>query len=156
MADSKLLVAKVLAVAGLAIFAVYYIDEAAKGGGTAGGFLPVASPMIRGLAFQLSTLTLSAAAFAISWDKPSLLVSTILVAVGILMVVDGITTGTRYFTILVLPGPVIGFIYGLAVLALGIVKGIKTGMAMRVATKANASSHSSFFMYHSGCDRKVG
>lgn len=135
MADSKLVLAKVLAAAGLFIFSVYYIDEAAKGGGAAGGFLPVASPMIRGLAFQLSTLALSAAAFAISWSRPSLLVSTILVAVGTLMVIDGVTTGTRYFTILVLPGPIIGFIYGLAILALGIVKSIKTGMAMRAAAK---------------------
>ena len=48
------------------------------------------------------------------------------------MVVDGITIGTRYFAILTLPGPIIGFTYGLAVLALGIVKRVKTGMAMRI------------------------
>ena len=61
-------------------------------------------------------------AFAISWNKPSLLVSSALVATGALMVIDGITTGTRYFTVLVLPGPIIGFVYGLAILALEIVE----------------------------------
>ncbi|MGH9992570.1 MAG: hypothetical protein ACREAZ_08000 [Nitrososphaera sp.] len=129
--NSKIALAKGLAVAGLVIFAVYYVDEVSKGGGTTGGFLPISSPMIRGLSFQLSSLAVSAAAFAVSWSKPSFLVSIVLVSTGSLMVIDGITTGTRYFTILVLPGPIIGFTYGLAVLALGIVKSVKTGMAMR-------------------------
>jgi hypothetical protein len=140
MASSKLVLAKGLAIAGFVIFAVYYIDEVAKGGGTAGGFLPVASPMIRGLSFQLSSLVLSAVAFAISWSKPSLLASILLVTSGALMVIDGITTGTRYFTILVLPGPVIGFIYGLAVLALGIIKSVKTGIAIRTAAKTTTTA----------------
>jgi hypothetical protein len=133
--DSKLALAKGLAIAGLIVFAVYYIDEIAKGGGTTGGFLPVANPMIRGLLFQLSSLIFSAAAFATSWNKSSLLVSIVLVVNGALMVIDGITTGTRYFTILVLPGPIIGFIYGLIVLVLGVVKSIRTGIEMRTATK---------------------
>jgi hypothetical protein len=43
MIDSKLALAKGLAIAGLIVFAVYYIDEIAKGGGTTGGFyqLPI-------------------------------------------------------------------------------------------------------------------
>jgi len=130
--DSKIALAKGLAVAGLVIFAVYYVDEISKGGGTTGGFLPISSPMIRGLSFQLSSLIVSAVAFAVSWSKPSFLVSIVLIAAGVLMVVDGITIGTRYFAILTLPGPIIGFTYGLAVLALGIVKSVKTGMAMRI------------------------
>jgi hypothetical protein len=134
MTNSKLVLAKGLAIAGLIIFAVYYIDETAKEGGTTGGFLPVANPMIRGLLFQLSPLILSAAAFAASWNKPSVLVSIVLIVIGILMVIDGVTIGTRYFTILVVPGPIIGFTYGLVVLALGIAKSIKTVMAMRTTT----------------------
>lgn len=128
MTDSRFVLAKVLSLAALAIFSIYYIDELAKEGGTTGGFLPVASPIIRGLSFQLSTLILSAVAFALSWKKPSFLVSATLVITGVLMVIDGITIGTRYFTILVLPGPIIGFTYGLAILVLGIVKSIQTGM----------------------------
>lgn len=126
MADSRLALAQVLAMAGLAIFLIYDIDEIAKEGGTQGGFLPIASPMLRGFLFQLSPLVLSAVAFTLSRGRPSILVSAALVAAGSLMVIDGITTGTRYFTILVLPGPVIGFAYGLAILALGIVKTVMT------------------------------
>jgi hypothetical protein len=105
MTDSRFALAKVLSIAGLAIFSIYYVDELAKEGGTAGGFLPVASPIIRGLSFQLSTLVLSAVAFALSWKKPSLLLSATLIITGGLMVIDGISIGTRYFTVLVLPGP---------------------------------------------------
>ena len=106
--------ARLLAIAGLVIFSIYFIDEAAKNGGTVGGFLPVPSPMARGLAFELS------------WRKPSVLVSAMLTATGALMVDDGISIGTRYLAILTLPGPVIGFVYGLVVLALGIVKSVMT------------------------------
>lgn len=130
MTDSRFVLAKVLSIVGLAIFSIYYIDELAKEGGTAGGFLPIASPIIRGLSFQLSTMIISAVAFALSWKKPSLLLSATLVIVGALMVVDGITTGTRYFTILVLPGPIIGFAYGMVVLAFGIVKSIEMARVM--------------------------
>jgi hypothetical protein len=133
MTDSRLVLAKVLSIIGLAIFSIYYIDELVKEGGTAGGFLPIASPIIRGLSFQLSTMIISAVAFALSWKKPSLLLSATLVIVGALMVVDGITTGTRYFTILVLPGPIIGFAYGLVVLAFGIVKSIEMARVMTTA-----------------------
>jgi hypothetical protein len=132
MTDSRLVLAKVLSLAALAIFSIYYIDELAKEGGATGGFLPVASPIIRGLSFQLSTLILSAVAFALSWKKPSLLMSATLVITAALMVIDGITIGTRYFTILVLPGPIIGFTYGLAILVLGIVKSIQTGGMLKV------------------------
>lgn len=99
MIDSRLALAKVLATVGLAIFSIYYVDELAKEGGTAGGFLPVTSPIIRGLSFQLSTLILSAVAFALSWKKSSLLLSATLVITGALMVIDGIIVGTRYFSI---------------------------------------------------------
>jgi hypothetical protein len=133
MTDSRLVLAKVLSIIGLAIFSIYYIDELVKEGGPAGGFLPIASPIIRGLSFQLSTMIISAVAFALSWKKPSLLLSATLVIVGALMVVDGITTGTRYFTILVLPGPIIGFAYGLVVLAFGIVKSIEMARVMTTA-----------------------
>jgi hypothetical protein len=135
MTDSRLALAKVLSIAGLAIFSTYYVDELAKDGGTAGGFLPVANPVIRGLSFQLSTLVPSAAAFALSWKKPSLLLSAALFIAGVLMVIDGISIGTRYFTVLVLPGPIIGFAYGLAILVLGIIKSIQTGMLKTTEAK---------------------
>lgn len=133
MTDSRLALAQRLAIAGLIVFVIYHVDEVAKASGTA-GFLPIASPMIRGLLFELSTLALAAAAFVLSWSKPSIIVSLVLVVTGVLMVWDGIAIGTTYFTVLVVPGPVVGFIYGVAVFALGIAKGISTGIAMRTAT----------------------
>lgn len=135
MSRTRLALAKVLAFAGLAIFLVYYVDEIAKEGGSVGGFLPVGNPMIRGLAFQLSPLILSALAFAFSWKKASILISGALVVTGALMVIDGITTGTRFFTVLVLPGPVIGFVYGLAILVLGLVKSITTVVSLKTGGK---------------------
>jgi hypothetical protein len=131
MLGSRLALARVLAVAGLAIFLIYYLDEIAKDGGSVGGFLPIASPMARGLAFQLIPLILSGMAFALSWRRPSILISALLTATGLLMVIDGMTTGTRFFTNLAVPGPVIGFVYGIAVLVLGIVKSLRTGLALK-------------------------
>lgn len=131
MPRTRLALAKGLAIAGLAIFLAYYVDELSKEGGSVGGFLPVANPMIRGVAFQLSSLILAAMAFAFSWKKSSVLISGALLVTGTLMVIDGITTGTRFFTVLVLPGPIIGFVYGLAILLLGLVKSIMTVAAMQ-------------------------
>jgi hypothetical protein len=126
MLDPRLAVARLLAAAGLVLFSIYFVDEIAKDGGAVGGFLPVPSPMARGLAFELPTLALSAAAFALSWRKPSVLVSIVLLVIGTLMIIDGVTIGTRYFIVLTLPGPIIGFVYGLVVLALGIIKSMRT------------------------------
>ena len=126
MSDPRLAVARLLATAGLVLFSIYFADEIAKDGGAVGGFLPVPSPMARGLAFELPTLALSAAAFALSWRKPSVLVSIVLLVSGSLMIIDGVTIGTRYFVVLTLPGSIIGFVYGLVVLALGIIKSMGT------------------------------
>jgi hypothetical protein len=131
MSESRHALARVLAVSGLSIFLIYFVDEIAKEGGSVGGFLPIANPMARGLAFQLSPLMLSVAAFALSWKKAAMLVSSALVVTGALMVIDGITTGTRYFTVLIVPGPIIGFVYGLAILALGLVKSIRTALTLK-------------------------
>jgi hypothetical protein len=122
----RLAVARLLAAAGLVLFSIYFVDEIAKDGGAVGGFLPVPRPMARGLAFELPTLALSAAALALSWRKPSVLVSIVLLVIGTLMIIDGVTIGTRYFVVLTLPGPIIGFVYGLVVLALGIIKSMRT------------------------------
>jgi len=130
---SRLALAERLAIAGLIIFVIYHVEEVAKTSGTA-GFLPVASPKFRGLLFELGTLALAAAAFVLSWSKPSIIVSMVLIVTGLLMVWDGTAIGTRYFTVLAGPGPIIGFVYGVAILALGIVKGISTRMAMKTAT----------------------
>jgi hypothetical protein len=126
MSNPRLALARILAIAGLVLFSIYFIDEAAKDGGTVGGFLPVSNPMARGVIFELPSLALSAAAFALTWSGRSVLTSVVLLVTGALMILDGVLIGTRFFVILNLPGPVIGFVYGLAVLTLGIIKSVRT------------------------------
>jgi hypothetical protein len=141
MPKSRHALARISALTGLAIFLIYFIDEIMKEGGSLGGFLPIANPMARGLVFQLIPLALSGAAFALSKGKPSVLVSASLVTTGSLMVIDGITTGTRFFTILTVPGPIIGFTYGIAILALGIVKGLTTRRVLRFDGRKHLSGN---------------
>ena len=130
MADQKLVLAQRLAIAGLAVYSVYHIDEVARASGM-DGFLPVANPTARGLLFELSPLVLSAVAFAASWKKPSIIVSMLLIITGALMVADGVAIGTKYFAIMTIPGPIIGFAYGIAVIALGLAKGTMTWIVMK-------------------------
>jgi hypothetical protein len=134
VADSRLVLARRLVVAGLAIFAVYHIDEVARASGMK-GFLPVDNPTVRGIVFELSTLLLSATAFALSWNRPSIIISMLLIVSGVLMITDGISIGTRYLTNLTVPGPVIGLVYGIALLSLGLAKGITTGIAMKTVAR---------------------
>lgn len=47
-------------------------------------FLQIDNPMIRGLLVELSTLLLSAAAFALSLNRPSIIVSMVLIVTGAL------------------------------------------------------------------------
>ena len=119
-----------MAIAGLAITSIYHIDEVLKASGTP-GYLPILNSMLRGALFEISALALSATAFALSWAKPSIVVSLILILTGILMTVDAVAIGTKYFSILTVPGPIIGFFYVLAVLLLGIVKAAMTARAMK-------------------------
>jgi hypothetical protein len=106
----------------LVIIAIYHFDEVARASGSA-GFLPIANPMQRGLLFEFTTMLLAAAAFLISWKRPSIIIPMLLVVAAALMVIDGIAIGTKHFTILTLPGPILGPIYGFVVFALGVGKG---------------------------------
>ena len=90
----------------------------------------------RGHSFQLTALVSSAMAFALSWRKPLFHVSATLVIAGALMVIVGISVGTRYFTILILPGQIIGFAYGRAILVLGTVKSVQTEMLKATELKS--------------------
>jgi hypothetical protein len=119
-----------LAIAALAIIAVYHVDEVMKASGGS-GFIPIINPMMRGALFEVPALVLSVVSFGFSWNKPSIIVSMVLLITGSLMVVDGITIGTRYLSIVTIPGPIIGLLYGLAVLALGMTKAIMTVAVMK-------------------------
>jgi hypothetical protein len=94
-------------------------------------FLPV-DVATGGIVFGLSTISFSTAAFFISLRKRSLLVSALLVASGIVITAHGVIE-TRNLTIVYVPGPILGVIFGLWVLALGVAKGIKTSVGVMSA-----------------------
>lgn len=62
--------------------------------------------------------------------KPLIIGDTVLV-IGTLMVADGVAIGTKYLSVTAIPGPIIGLLYGLVVLSLGISKAIMTATALK-------------------------
>jgi hypothetical protein len=88
------------------------------------------------LIFAVTGVLLAAAAFGVSWGQKSALISALLLISGTLVTVNAIIA-TRSFSILVFPGPIIGVILGLILLALGIAKSIST--AMKIRTEATTS-----------------
>ena len=106
---------------GLAIAATIAILINAFGG------LP---PTLVRLLFAVMGVLLAAAAFGVSWEQKSALISALLLISGTLVTVNAIIA-TRSFSILVFPGPIIGVILGLILLALGIAKSLSTTMKIR-------------------------
>jgi hypothetical protein len=119
--NSRVQWAQRFALAALVVIVIYHIDEVMKASGGS-GYLPIANPMLKGALFGIPTLGLSTISFLLSWQRASFTVSIILLVGGGLMVADGIMIGTRYLTVLTLPGPLIGLLYGLVVLSIGIIK----------------------------------
>ena len=112
---------------GLAIAATIAILINAFGG------LP---PTLVRLLFAVMGVLLAAAAFGVSWGQKSALISALLLISGTLITVNAIIA-TRSFSILVFPGPIIGVILGLILLALGIAKSLST--TMKIKTDATTS-----------------
>jgi hypothetical protein len=88
------------------------------------------------LLFAVTGVLLAAAAFGVSWGQKSVLISSLLLISGTLVTVNAIIA-TRNFSILVFPGPLIGVILGLVLLALGIAKSLST--ATKIRTEATTS-----------------
>src|SRR6185503_130733 len=87
-----------------------------------------------GTALNISSLALSAAAFAVSWKQRSFVVSGLLAVAGIIYMIPGLVARASInFAVIVFPGPILGVIFGLAVFGLGAAKGIGTA---RVVTAA--------------------
>ena len=122
MTNSKLRLAQ-----GLAIAATIAILINTFGG------LP---PMPVRLLFAVTGVLLAAAAFGVSWGQKSVLISALLLISGTLVTVNAIIAA-RNFSILVFPGPIIGVILGLVLLALGIAKSLST--ATKIRTEATTS-----------------
>jgi hypothetical protein len=77
-------------------------------------------------------VALATAAFVVSWKHRSFLVAGLLAASGIIFMVPSMIA-TEYFAVLVVPGPILGVIFGLGIFGLGVAKGLRTA---RMATAA--------------------
>jgi hypothetical protein len=66
-------------------------------------------------------ITFATAAFVVSWKHSSYLVAGLLAASGIILII--LPLANMNF---VIPGPIIGVTVGLAILGLGVAKGIRT------------------------------
>lgn len=119
-----------LSIVAVVIIVIYHVDEVARASGLA-GFLPISNPMQRALLFEFTAMLLAAAAFVISWRTPSIIVPMLLIIAGALMVMDGIAISTKYFTILTVPGPILGLGCGVVVLALGVAKATEAAVALK-------------------------
>jgi hypothetical protein len=89
------------------------------------------------LLFAVTGVLFAAAAFGVSWGQKSVLISALLLISGTLVTVNAIIAARSFFSILVFPGPIIGVILGLVLLALGIAKSMST--ATKIRTEATTS-----------------
>jgi di/tricarboxylate transporter len=115
--------AKGLAIAALIMFLISGVDVATNAAG-GGDLLPLSS-MVRGMIFGFGAVALSTAAFFVSTNERSILVSILLIVTGTLMAVAGMVS-TRGLTLITFPGPIIFLFLGFWIIALGIVKSIIT------------------------------
>jgi hypothetical protein len=122
MTNSKLRLAQGLAIAATIAILI----------NTFGGLPPTPLRLL----FAVTGVLLAAAAFGVSWGQKSVLISALLLISGTLVTVNAVIAA-RSFSILVFPGPIIGVILGLVLLALGIAKSMST--ATKIRTEATTS-----------------
>lgn len=76
------------------------------------------------------------AAFVLSWKQRSFLVSGLLVVAGIVSLVPGLLVLVSInFAVIEIPGPILGFVIGLAIVGLGVATGIRTAKAEPATVK---------------------
>lgn len=89
-----------------------------------------------GTALNITSIALSAAAFAILWKQRSFLVTGLLIATGAIYMIPGLVAlASINFAVIVFPGPILGVIFGLIILGLGVAKGIRTTRAVMAAPR---------------------
>lgn len=119
MTNSKLVIGVGLATAALALVLPNLVGGIALLGLAAGTVL------------NISSLVLSAAAFAISWKQRSYLIAGLLAVTGAIYMIPGLVAlASINFAVIVFPGPILGVIFGLCILGLGVAKGIRTARAV--------------------------
>jgi len=115
--------AKALAIAALILFLISGIDVATNAAG--GGDLLSLSSMVRGMIFGFGAVAVATAAFFVSVNRGSILVSILLIVTGTLMAIAGMVS-TRGLTLIWFPGSIIFLFLGFWLIALGIVKNVRT------------------------------
>jgi hypothetical protein len=78
----------------------------------------------------MGSIILATATFVVSWKQRSYLVAGLLAASGVILMI--LPLANMNF---VIPGPIIGVVVGLAILGLGVAKGIRTARAVTVAPR---------------------
>lgn len=68
---------------------------------------------------------LAAIAFIVSWKQRSFPIAGLLASSGIILMIPTLIA-TAYLAVVMIPGPILGFISGLTILGLGVIKGIRT------------------------------
>lgn len=76
-------------------------------------------------AIVISAVALAVTAFVLSLKQKSFPLAAILSATGIILMIPPMIS-TGFFAYIVFPGPIIGVFFGLAILGLGVAKGIGT------------------------------
>jgi hypothetical protein len=115
--------AKALAIAALILFLISGIDVATNAAG--GGDLLSLSSMVRGMIFGFGAVAVATAAFFVSMNRGSILVSILLIVTGTLMAIAGMVS-TGGLTLIWFPGPIIFLFLGFWLIALGIMKNVRT------------------------------
>jgi hypothetical protein len=81
-----------------------------------------------------SAIALAAAAFVVSWKQRSFLVAGLLAASGIILMMLPLAALANA-AVIVFPGPILGVIFGLVILGLGVAKGITAARTAVVAAR---------------------
>jgi hypothetical protein len=122
VANSRLALAAGLAAATLVLF----LAVIAVGGALQAGLAPWPG---------IGAILMEAAAFAVSWRQRSFLVAGLLAAGGLVGLIYGMIA-MGFFSVVAFPGPILGVIIGLAILGLGVAKGVEAAWAGRSKTAA--------------------
>jgi O-antigen/teichoic acid export membrane protein len=85
-------------------------------------------------AIVISAIALAAGAYALSRKQRSYPVAGLLALSGIILMTPAIIA-TGYFTVIVFPGPILGVIFGLVILGLGVAKGISSARAKEMIVR---------------------
>jgi hypothetical protein len=123
MTNSKLVIGVGLAAAALALVLP----------NLAGGIAVLG--LAAGTALSVTSIALSAVVFAVSWKQRSYLIAGLLAATGVIYMIPALVAlASINFAVIVFPGPILGVIFGLAIIGMGVAKGIRTARTAVIAT----------------------